>query len=538
MQATRRALLALPAALLSAEALARALPPGGDFAVLCYHEIGPDGRDPHSSISETRLVQHFAWLRESGRVPVRLDDLIAAREGRRPLPRGAVLITFDDGYAEFHSRAMPALRAFGYPAIVALVTSWMETPRGGSFDYGGRPHPREKLMSWAAAREMQATGLVEFACHSHDLHHGVPGNPVGHLQPAAVTRRYEAGHYEDDAAWTRRITRDLARSVAILRRELGRAPRAMVWPYGRYNHAALEIAARAGLPFTFTLDPEPARLDRLDRVARLLLMEDPGVPALERALRFATPRRDRVIHVALDSVHDPDPAVLDRNLDALVERMAGLAPGFVCLSAMAADGAAYFPTRHAPLRADLFNRVSWALSTRAGAQVLARLPLADPRAVALAEDLARHAPFAGLVLEPAPPGAPAAAVHRAALRWRAPLLAARMLDAADIAALPSLLETQDRVALMLPRLPAVTAGEALLRRLVDAVAAIPGGIAGTVFTLDAAGVPAAALRAQLRALQRAGAHHLGFGPDDPLRGAPAVEVVADAITARAFPWRR
>jgi biofilm PGA synthesis lipoprotein PgaB len=37
--------------------------------------------------------------------------------------------------------------------------------------------------------------------------------------------------------------------------------------------------------------------------------------------------------------------------------------------------ALYYPNRHMPMRADLFNRVAWQLITRAGVQVYARMPL-------------------------------------------------------------------------------------------------------------------------------------------------------------------
>ena len=51
-------------------------------------------------------------------------------------------------------------------------------------------------------------------------------------------------------------------------------------------------------------------------------------------------------------------------------------------------------------------------------------------------------------------------------------------------------------------------------------------------------VPARTLRAQLRLLQRLGAHHMGWYPDDFVRGLPEADVVQDAISARSFPFRR
>ena len=85
-----------------------------------------------------------------------------------------------------------------------------------------------------------------------------------------------------------------------------------------------------------------------------------------------------------------------------------------------------------------------------------------------------------------------------------------------------------------------------LRRLYARVAAEPGGVAKTVFELQAAdwrarpprAVPARTLRSQLRLLQRLGAHNMGWYPDDFIQGRPDAAIVQDAISARSFPFRR
>ena len=255
---TRRGMPSLPAALALPRG-AQAQPGPGRFAAIAYHEIGEDGRDKHYSISGSALVQHFSFLRQDGWHFIGIDALLAARDGRRPLPDKALLLSFDDGYDDYATRVFPLLRAFNVPGVFALVTSWMDTPANATFDYGGTPTPRRSLITWAQARQMQASGLCEFASHTHDLHHGVPANPQGNVEPAVVTRIWNGARYETDAEWKRRIETDLARASTILARELGRRPRCIVWPYGRYNMEAVGIARRLGMPVAMTLDPEPTR---------------------------------------------------------------------------------------------------------------------------------------------------------------------------------------------------------------------------------------------------------------------------------------
>ena len=89
----------------------------------------------------------------------------------------------------------------------------------------------------------------------------------------------------------------------------------------------------------------------------------------------------RVAHVDLDYVYDPDPARTDANLGKLVQRIADLGINTVFLQAFAdpkGDGnihELYFPNRHLPMRADLFNRVAWQLRSRGGVAVYAWMPV-------------------------------------------------------------------------------------------------------------------------------------------------------------------
>jgi len=380
---------------------------GNRLLVLSYHDIRDDvarkGDPDGYAVSAQNFAAHLDWLSGHGYHPVSLGDVMAASRGERALPEKAVLLTFDDGLRSVYTHAFPLLRAYGYPALVAVVTDWVELPKDRQVDYGPRMFTRDDFLTWAQLREMQATGLVEIASHSHDLHHGVQSNPQGNMTPAAITRRYDAGahHYETEADYRARIQADLKTSADLLQRELGMRPRAIVWPYAAYNSISNGIAETLGMTVSFDLEGREQPLGNdLHGLARLLLSDNPSVNDLAYELR-----RDenvtgvRAMQVDLDYVYDADPAQLNRNLDVLLERVKRIGPTHVFLQAFAdPDGngsadALYFPNRHLPVRADLFNRVAWQLRTRAGVKVLAWLPVlgfepADPaqrRALALPE---------------------------------------------------------------------------------------------------------------------------------------------------------
>ncbi len=62
---------------------------------------------------------------------ISLEDLLAAHRGDGLLPRGAVLLTFDDGYRDFEQNAWPVLRELGLPAVLFVPTSFPDVAGPG-----------------------------------------------------------------------------------------------------------------------------------------------------------------------------------------------------------------------------------------------------------------------------------------------------------------------------------------------------------------------------------------------------------------------
>jgi biofilm PGA synthesis lipoprotein PgaB len=352
--------------------------------VLSYHDVkdyvAGDYDPDQYAVSTSNLIAQFTFLRDNGFHPVSVDDVIAAYEGQRALPENAVLLTFDDGMKSFYTRVYPLLKLFKYPAVISVVTSWIESDV--ELDYAGKTRVSGDFLTWDQLREMQASGLVEVASHSHDLHKGIRGNPQHNTQPAATTRLFDGENYETEAAYTARIERDLEQSVNSLQNELDRPPRVMTWPFGALNDDSTAVARKLGMHINLTLAPETTVRNGSLRLGRNMLVANPTLDYFSAELLQKQPQRIfRVAQVDLDYVYDPDPEQQRRNLDRLLDRIKAMEISHVFLQAFAdddGDGGAdevYFPNRHLPVRADLFNRVAWQLRTRADVRVFAWLPM-------------------------------------------------------------------------------------------------------------------------------------------------------------------
>ncbi|PMR78659.1 poly-beta-1,6-N-acetyl-D-glucosamine N-deacetylase PgaB [Halomonas urumqiensis] len=360
-----------------------------EYTVLSYHDVidltrTPDLKIYPQTITRNKLIQQFNLIGDLGYHPVSLQDILDAQAGKRSLPANPVLLTFDDGYRSVYDIVLPLLELYDYPALVAPVGSWLDVPEGGQVPYGQIQLPRERFLSWDQMRELQASPLVEIATHTFDMHKGVVGNPFGNEQPAVGTPKWSAQGYESIDAYRQRIHDDLKRARDQIEREVGEAPRSVIWPYGGYTQTTLSIAAELGMPHTFSLLAKPNRLaDDTRDINRYLVDQETSLETFEEYLggKIWDPANERVIHVDLDYVYDPDPGQQASNLDALLDKVKSQQITTVYLQAFAdpdGNGVAeslYFPNEHLPVRADLFNRVAWQLKKRAGVSVYAWMPV-------------------------------------------------------------------------------------------------------------------------------------------------------------------
>ncbi|WLG85108.1 poly-beta-1,6-N-acetyl-D-glucosamine N-deacetylase PgaB [Pseudomonas cucumis] len=352
---------------------------------ISYHDV--EDRDPDQAVVAVRterLLEQLAWLRENNYTPVTVDQIMAARNGGPELPPRAIMLSFDDGYSSFYTRVLPVLRAYNWHALLAPVGVWIDTPLNQPVDFAGTPRKRSDFLTWEQIREISRSGLVEIAAHTDASHKGVLANPQGNLQPAAATRRYDAatGRYETEAQFQARMRADVAAISEKIRKVTGYKPRVWVWPYGAADGTSLQVVNEQGYQMALTLEDGLDALDNLMSSPRFLVASDPdGEHFANSIVSVQAESPMRVVHVDLDNVYDADPAQQEINLGTLIQRMADMGANTVFLQAFAdpvGDGlvhSLYFPNRHLPMRADLFDRVAWQLRTRANVKVFAWMPV-------------------------------------------------------------------------------------------------------------------------------------------------------------------
>ncbi|MDD5141095.1 MAG: polysaccharide deacetylase family protein [Verrucomicrobiales bacterium] len=134
----------------------------GALPILMYHSISDDpetGVSPYYKIctSPTAFEKQMHWLHDSGFHSVGLNEATQILRRKSSPREKAVAITFDDGFRDFHSHAMPVLERFGFTATVYLPTAFIGDQRS--------PFKGRECLTWSEVHELRARG-IEFGSHT------------------------------------------------------------------------------------------------------------------------------------------------------------------------------------------------------------------------------------------------------------------------------------------------------------------------------------------------------------------------------------
>lgn len=134
--------------------------------VLLYHSVGEscDPRFGRWNVTPEAFAQHIGHLADRGYRSLTVRELATTLLGGGPeLDEDTVVITFDDGFADFHAHAWPSLRRHDMRATVFVTTGHVGQTSGWLADQG---EGERRMMSWQQIEEV-ATAGIECGAHGH-----------------------------------------------------------------------------------------------------------------------------------------------------------------------------------------------------------------------------------------------------------------------------------------------------------------------------------------------------------------------------------
>ena len=139
--------------------------------VIMYHSVCEKEPSPYT-VTPRQLESDLAWLSDNGFESVTAEQLISYTRGVGKLPEKPVLITFDDGFYNNLSLALPLLEKYDMTAVVSIVGRYTDDyaaadPHADSYSY----------LTWDDVSELLSSGRIEIGSHTYDLR-GLSGNAL------------------------------------------------------------------------------------------------------------------------------------------------------------------------------------------------------------------------------------------------------------------------------------------------------------------------------------------------------------------------
>lgn len=230
--------------------------------ILMYHSIAcaAGARFRQFTVSPASFAEQMAYLHRQRYTPLTVTQYIQARSrGASALVERPVILTFDDGFADFFTDALPVLRQYNLTATLYITTSYV----GGVSSWMRREKETTRCMlNWQQVREIAAQG-IECGAHTHT-------------------------HPQLDTLSLHAATNEMALSKRMLEDSLGQAVYSFAYPYG-YQTARLRQAARE-IGFTSACAVRHAKSAMTGdafRLARLMVSRDTSLDSFAALLSDA-----------------------------------------------------------------------------------------------------------------------------------------------------------------------------------------------------------------------------------------------------------
>ena len=186
------------------------------ITALCYHEVTPHRNNDCMNVMPDVFRRHIREFKEAGYTFIHVGDLQNYATGFAPLPGKALLITFDDGYADNYNYAYPVLREEQVPGTFFVVSSTIG---------------KDNRMTAAQLQEMQANGMK------------IGSHTANHENLAELSAK--------------EIDSELRTSKEALEKILGKPVCAVAYPAGKVNETVVDKAkSNYEMAFVAAVRPE------------------------------------------------------------------------------------------------------------------------------------------------------------------------------------------------------------------------------------------------------------------------------------------
>lgn len=148
-----------------------------NLPTLMYHHI----QDKVSAQEKNQLAltvetetfrSQMEYLKTKGYSTLGMEELMAFFDREVPVPKGSVLLTFDDGYDDFYKNALPVLNELGLKATIFVSTGLMDNQGYLSWEEISQATPSAYLFAnhtWSHKNMQTTKEKIEFEILTADI---------------------------------------------------------------------------------------------------------------------------------------------------------------------------------------------------------------------------------------------------------------------------------------------------------------------------------------------------------------------------------
>lgn len=226
--------------------------------ILLYHSVweAPLPGFRQWTVHPARFQEHMDHLARNGYSPLTVTQFVTHRANPGALPPRPVVITFDDGLADFYTCALPILRRYHFPATLYITAGFVGKTSRWLVQEGMAGTP---MLRWDQAREIAESGIE---CGAHSFSH-----PHLDLLSATTLRQEVFGAKEE------------------LETHLHRPVSTFAYPHGYYNETVRRLVQEAGFTSACAVKHAMSAVgDDPFALARIIVSWNTSVEMLDRLL--------------------------------------------------------------------------------------------------------------------------------------------------------------------------------------------------------------------------------------------------------------
>ncbi len=197
-----------------------ALPEKKKVPILMYHSISHDASPKFKpfAVSPELFAKHMAYLHEHAYTPITVTQYVKAlSQEEASLPERPVVLTFDDGFADFFTEALPVLMRYSFTATLYVATGFINSTSRWLQQEGEATRP---MLTWSQLTKINECGIE---CGAHSCSH-----PQLDTLPHAAARD------------------EIVQSKKALEHSLEQEVSSFAYPYGYHTSALGQQVREAG----------------------------------------------------------------------------------------------------------------------------------------------------------------------------------------------------------------------------------------------------------------------------------------------------